>query len=110
MKSSVDNSEQFNKENIMSSKSQAEIDEQIKKLEAIRDKIKPTNYFGVSNLDKLDAQIKVLNEDMDSDEIWDEWPVEESHVEIRMSADEARSWIDGESEIEDLATNWPMKK
>ena len=94
----------------MASKTQAEVDEQVKKLKAIRPKVKPTTYFGDSNLDELDAQVKVLEKDMDSDEVWDEWPREEADMEIRMSADDAVSWRDGESEVEDLAKDWPLIK
>ena len=94
----------------MASKTQAEIDKQVKKLKAIRPKVKPTTYFGDSNLDKLDAQVKVLEEDMDFDEVWNEWPEEEKDMEIRMSADEAVSWRDGESDEDDLAEDWPLIK
>lgn len=94
----------------MASKTQEEIDKQVKKLKAIRPKIKPYSFFGDSNLDKLDAQVKVLEEDMDSDEVWDEWPEEESDMEIRMSADDAVSWRDGESEVNDLAEDWPLEE
>lgn len=90
-------------------KTQVEIDEQIKKLKAIRPKIRPHSIFGDSNLDKLDAQVKVLEEDMESDEVWDEWAREEADAEIRMAADDAVRWRDGESDIEDLAEDWPMK-
>lgn len=94
----------------MASKTQKEIDEQVKKLKAIRPKVKPYSYFGDDNLAKLDAQVKVLEEDMDSDEVWDEWPRDEADMEIRMSADEAVSWRDGESDITDLAEDWPLEK
>lgn len=91
-------------------KTQKEIDEQIIALKEIKPKVRPHSVFGDSNLDKLDAQIKVLEEDMDSGEIWDEWPEEEGDMEIRMAADDARSWIDDESEIDDLAADWPLIK
>ena len=91
-------------------KTQEEIKVQIERLKAIRPDIRPTSFFGDSNLDKLDAQIKVLEEDMDSGDIWDEWSEEESDMETRMAADDARNWLDDESDIEDLATDWPMKK
>lgn len=94
----------------MESKTQKEVDEQVKRLQAIRPKIKPYSYFGDSNLDKLDAQIKVLEEDMNSDKVWDEWPREEADMEIRMSADEAVNWRDGVSEEDDLAKDWPLIK
>lgn len=94
----------------MASKTQAEIDKQIEALKAIRPKVKPYSAFGDNNLDKLDAQLKVLEEDMDSDEVWDEWPEEEADSEVRMSADDAVSWRDGESDIDDLAEDWPLIK
>ena len=91
-------------------KTQEDIKVQIERLKAIRPDVRPTSAFGDSNLDKLDAQVKVLEEDMDSGDIWDEWPEEESDMETRMAADDARNWLDDESDIEDLATDWPMKK
>ena len=91
-------------------KTQEEIDKQVKALKEIRPKIKPYNFFGDSNLAKLDAQVRVLEEDMDSDEVWDEWPEEEKDMETRMAADDAITWRDGESEIDNLATDWPLKE
>lgn len=52
----------------------------------------------------------MLEEDLDSDDIWDEWPEEESDVETRMAATDARNWLDDESEDGDLAEGWPMKE
>ena len=89
-------------------KTQKEIDTQIERLKAVMPNVRPTSFFGDSNLDKIDAQIKVLEEDMDSDDVWDEWPEEEGDMEVRMSADDAVSWRDGESDIEDLAEDWPL--
>lgn len=92
----------------MAEKTQKEIDEQVEKLKAIRPRVKPYNFFGDSNLDKLDVQVKVLEEDMDSGEVYDEWPEEESDMETRMSADDAINWRGGESDIDDLAKDWPL--
>ena len=94
----------------MASKTQAEIDKQVEALKAIRPKVRPHTAFGDSNLDGSDAQIKVLEEDMDDDEVWNEWPGEESDMNIRMSADEAVNWRDGESDVVDLATEWPLEE
>ena len=91
----------------MAEKTQKEIDEQVEKLKAIRPRVKPYSFFGDSNLDKLDAQVKVLEEDMIEDDITDEWP-EESDMEIRTAADDTVNWRDGESEIDDLAKDWPL--
>lgn len=92
----------------MEIKTQEEIDEQIAALKEIRPKVKPYSFFGDDNLAKLDAQIKVLEEDMDSDEVWDEWPEEEKDVEIRMAADEAVVWRDSELDVDNLADDWPL--
>lgn len=89
-------------------KTQKEIKEQIEKLKAIRPKIRPTSFFGDSNLDKLDAQVKVLEEGLDQDDIYDEWPRDEEDMEVRMSAEEALNWLDGESEFDDLTEDWPL--
>lgn len=89
-------------------KTQEEIDEQIAALKEIRPKVKPYSFFGDDNLAKLDAQIKVLEEDMDPDEVWDEWPEEEKDMEIRMAADETVAWRDGESDVDNLADDWPL--
>jgi len=91
-------------------KTQAEIDAQIKALKVVRPKVKPYSAFGDDHLRNLDAQIKVLEDDMDSDDVWDEWPDEEGDVGTRMSAEDAVSWRDGESDIEDLAEDWPLIK
>jgi len=90
-------------------KTQAEIDEQIVALKAIRPKVRPYTYFGDSNLDKLDAQIKVLEEDMDSDDVYNEWPEDEADMEVRMSAEEAINWREGYGENDDLTEDWPLR-
>jgi len=89
-------------------KSQKQIDEQIKALKAVRPRVRPHSTFGDYNLAKLDAQVKVLEEDLDSDDVWDEWPEEESDMEIRTAADDAVDWRDDESDIDDLAADWPL--
>lgn len=93
----------------METKTQEEINEQVEKLKAIRPKVKPYSAFGDDNLAKLDAQVKVLEEDMDSDDVWDEWPRDEADMETRMAADDAINWRDDNSSGEDdLAKDWPM--
>lgn len=92
----------------MKQRTQEEIKQQIAKLKEIRPKVRPYTAFGDSNLVKLDAQVKVLEENMDSDDIWDEWPEEEADMDIRMTAEEAANWLVGESEHDDLAEDWPL--
>lgn len=90
-------------------KTQEEIKKEIEALKAIRPKVVPYSMFDDDNLAKLDAQVKVLEEDMDSDDIWDEWPGEESDMGIRSSAGDARNWIDGYGDDDSLANGWPLK-
>ena len=83
-------------------KTQQEIDKQVVDLKEIRSKIKTHNYFGDSKLDELDAQVKALEDSMDNDDIFDEWPEEESDIYIRTAAEEALNWLEDASEYDDL--------
>lgn len=91
-------------------KTQKEIDEQIKKLEEAKEGIVPYSMFGTDNLALVDVMIKVLEEDIDEDEIWDEWPRDEEDMDSRSNADMARAWIDGECELDNLVEGFPMIK
>jgi hypothetical protein len=85
-------------------KTNKEIDEQIKKLKAVRPKIVPRSAFGDDNLAKLDAQVAVLEGFMDEDEICDTY-----ENEVLQSALDAYEWKFGRSEINNLAEDWPLK-
>ena len=91
-------------------KTQKEIDEQIQKLKDVRPKVRPFSVFGTDNLEGLDAQIRVLEKDMDSDDIWDRWDRDEEDVDIRSNAEGALEWREGESEEDDLAKAFPLIK
>ena len=91
-------------------KSEEQIKKQIEALEKIRPNVRPYSAFGDDNLAALDAQIKVLKDDMDNDDIWDEWPEEEADLHTRDSAFEARRWPDDEAESDNLAKDWPLIK
>jgi len=86
-------------------KTKEEIKKQIEALKAVRPKIVPKSAFGDDNLARLDAQVAVLEGLMDDDDIWDRWDDEDI---ISISLD-ARQWLDGNSKIEDLAEDWPLK-
>jgi hypothetical protein len=66
--------------------------------------------FGTDNLACLDAQVRVLENDMDRDDIWDHWDRDEEDMDVRSNADAALDWMEGESEEEDLATGFPLTK
>lgn len=90
----------------MSKKTKEEIKKQIKALKSVRPNIVPRSAFGDNNIARLDAQVKVLEENMDEDEIWDKW----SDMDIAQCAIDALQWMEGDSEIDDLAEDWPLKK
>jgi len=87
-------------------KTQKEIEIQITQLKEIQEKVRPASFFGDSHLDAIDAQIKVLEEDMDNDDIEDEF--ESGELNVLTAALDTREWIDGESEIDNLATDYPL--
>jgi len=64
--------------------------------------------FGDDNWAKIDAEIAVLEEDLDEDAIYDRWEPKEEGVEPPPEVDSgllARRWMDGE-EDEGLAEGW----
>jgi hypothetical protein len=70
--------------------------------------------FGTDNLELLDVQVRVLEKDMDSDDIWDRWDRDEEDMDIRSNAEEALKWRD-ENEYDDitnenLVDGFPMQK
>ena len=89
-------------------KTEKEIKKEIKALKAIRPKVRPFSAFGDDNLAQLDAQVVVLEEDLDNNEIYDRYDHSGISEEIISAALEARNWIDGESEDESLAEGMPL--
>lgn len=89
-------------------RSQEEIDEQIEKLKEGRPNVVTHSTFGTDNLAGLDAQIRVLEKDMDRDDIWDYWDRDEEDMDVRSNAEEALDWLEEESD-EDLIDGFPMK-
>jgi len=93
-------------------KTQEQIAKEIEALNAVRPNVRPTTFFGDDNLAALDAQIQVLEKDMDEDDVWDEWPEGEQDQHIRESARHAVDWVNDEedSDSNGLAADWPLKK
>ena len=77
--------------------------------------------FGGNNREKIEAEIRVLADDMSEDEIYGEWPMDgkddketeefqREYAEQNSSALYARRWMDGE-EKESMSSNWaPLAK
>ena len=77
-------------------KTVAEVKAEIKRLQEMKPFVRKTTHFGDDNHERIDAQIRVLEEAMDEDDIWNEWPEEEEHQDIRSQAEYALRWSEGE--------------
>lgn len=82
----------------------AEINDEIAKLKELKSKIPARNFFGGNNHEKIEAAIRVLEEDLDFDDIDDEYDPEDNH-ELYSDARDAREWADGDSD-EAPSTGW----
>jgi len=89
-------------------KMQEQIKKEIKALETVRPKVRPYSIFGDDNLAALDAQIEVLENNWDNNEIYDKYDRIDSSEHILESALAARQWIDDEEnpDCEGLACEW----
>ena len=93
-------------------KTQEQITKEVEALKAVRPNVRPSTFFGDDNLAALDAQIRVLEEDLDEDDVWDEWPEEEQDQHVRDSARQAVDWINDEEDpdCKGLACDQPLKE
>ncbi len=93
-------------------KTKEQITKEIEALKTIRPNVRPTSIFWDDNLDSVDAQIDVLEDDMDDDEIYNRFDRTSSSEYILESALAARQWIDDEKDgdCEGLACGWPLKE
>ncbi len=78
-----------------------QIKKEIKTLTEMQPKVKRFSTFGDDNHAAIDAQIDVLKNDLDDDEIDEQY---EDHA--RSNAHDARLWLDGEGEAETLSEGW----
>jgi hypothetical protein len=78
----------------MKAPTQAQIKKEIATLKKYKPRIREVNGLGDNNHEAIDAQIEVLDEDLDDDAIWERWPEEKKDMRIRMAAEEARNWMD----------------
>ena len=80
---------------------QEEIDIEIEKLEELLPDVRQYSIFGDNHHAAVEAQIKVLSEDMTEGEIYDEWEDPDNPDVNRNTLDsalQARRWLDGEAE------------
>jgi len=93
-------------------KTQEEIKKEIEALKAVRPKVCPRSIFGDDNLASLDAQVKVLENDMDDDDIYDMYDHAGGSEYVLEAALYARQWIDDEVYPDDsgLADDCPLEQ
>lgn len=93
-------------------KTEERIKKEIEALKTVRPNVRPYSMFGDDNLTALDAQVAVLENDWDNNDIYDEYDRAGLSEEILSSALYARQWIDDETDPDDgdLAEDWPLKE
>ncbi len=82
-------------------------DEQIKAeiaaLKEIKPRVRKTSTFGDNHHDAIDAQIEVLENRWDDDQIEENYPDEGN---VRDAAFDARNWLQGDGDSESIAADW----
>ena len=91
-------------------KTQEEIKKEIKALKAVRPKVRPHNMFGDDNLAMLDAQVDVLENYLDSDDIYERYDHADASEYVLEGALEAWNWVCDESESDSLVEDMPLKQ
>ena len=93
-------------------KTKDQIKKEIEALKTVRPNVRPRSAFGDDNLAQLDAQVAVLENDWDNNDIYDEYDRAGLSEEILSSALCARQWMDDEEDpdCEGLACEWPLKE
>ena len=89
-------------------KTKDEIKSEIAKLREIKPKVIRKSRFGDDNWKALEAQIRVLEEGLNEEQIWSVWPDDKEDGYARDSALEAMEWMNGESEIDSLLEDWKL--
>jgi hypothetical protein len=90
-----------------------QIQEEIKKLNEIKSKVVQRTLFGDDNIAAINAEIRVLEENMDEDEIYETFSEEEGRDHERDAALCALAWLEtGETDCGEtsLWEGWPLKE
>lgn len=80
-----------------------EIATELAKLKDMAPRIRQRDTFGGNNRAGIDAQIRVFEERMSTDAIYDKW---DDNPDACDSAIEARQWLDGEAEDGAPSEGW----
>lgn len=92
-------------------KTKEQIQKEIEALKTVRPNVRLTSMFGDDNLGSVDAQIIVLDEYLDEDDIAERFDHAGSSEYILEAAICARQWMDDEEDddCEGLACEWPLR-
>ena len=82
-----------------------QVKDEIQKLKSIKPTVRPTSFFGDNHHDAIDAQIEVLEDLLDEDEIYHKEDDEEWTESVRGAACEAYEWLHGNKK-ESIADEW----
>jgi len=88
-------------------KTDKQVKAEIEKLREMKPFVRQFTAFGDNNHDRIDCEIKALEDDMDDDATYDEWPDDEADADSRSSAQFAIAWRDGD-EAESPSENWAI--
>ena len=93
-------------------KTEKQIQKEIEALKAIQSNVRPTSMFGDDNLSSVGAQIVVLEEAMDEDDVYDRYDRTSSSEYILDAAMTAVDWMNDEEDpdCEGLAWEWPVER
>ncbi len=93
-------------------KTKEQITKEIEALKTVRPNVRPTSMFGDDNLGSVDAQVEVLENNLDDGEIYERYDHAGSSEYILDAAFAARQWVDDEEDpdCEGLACEWPLKE
>jgi hypothetical protein len=89
-----------------------EIKVEIEKLREMKPKLPRTTKFGDDNHAAIDAEIEVLENDLDEDEIYSKGPEDEDHDDSEWSQHQmeaalyTRQWMEGEAEDGSPSEGW----
>ena len=92
----------------------SEIKKQIKWLETNKTKVRHHTVFGDDHWDAIEAQLRVLREEMSEEDIFDKFQLAKNpddegdnivEENVQSAALEARRWMDGEEETSPIE-NW----
>lgn len=80
-----------------------QIEQEVKKLEEIKPKVRQFSVFGDDNHAAIEVQIAVLKGELNENGIFNKY---EDNDHLRDNGLEALAWMQEESEVESLAEEW----